>query len=200
MKHTNIKEPYEFLKNHFKAVHAVLGPEFLIEIRAIYRPEDKKQSIFFPFGSISKSLSNVLKLNAEGIDIYFGVNPRPISRKKKAEDIEYLACLWTDIDVGPNRFYKTQEDALGIIRHFRTRPHLVIDSGNGFHCYWYLAKPISLKKEEQRVNVEKILAGLINSMKADPSGSSLERIMRLPGTINHKNGRKCQIMEEYNEK
>lgn len=194
MDKTDQNAAQDFLIRHFQSAQKALEDQFLIEIRTI-KAKVVGNPKFFPFEGIHSSLASVAELNRRGSDIYFGVNPRPLSRRKRENDIGQLICFWADIDVGRGKPHKTRRQALDAISGLPVRPHHVFDSGNGYHCYWYLENPISMG-EADRSRAKQILFGLIRSLDADRSGSSLERVMRLPGTINHKCGRICRPVND----
>ena len=190
MKNLDFEEAKEFLEKHFATINEETER---IEIRLI--KGKFVGSLFFPYQDISFVLPMIDEFVGKRCGIYFGVNPRPTSEKKTEKDIKTSICLFVDIDVGPDKPLKSQEEALSFIRGFQPKPDKIVDSGNGVHCYWYLEKPVPITSDKQRVEIKAILSGLIQRTHADKSGSSLERVMRLPGTINFKNGRRCRVLE-----
>lgn len=184
----------KFLRNHFKYAHEALGSNFYIEFRFI--KEMKVKSIFCKYKEISLVLPKVLVINKNGWQSYFGVNPRPVNKCKKEKDIEYVVCLFVDIDVGERKYYSSKSDALRAIQEFSLNPSCIVSSGNGYHIYWLLNAVVKIKTEEDRLKVKSLLSGLIKTLHADPSGCSLERVLRLPGTLNHKNNKICQVVED----
>jgi hypothetical protein len=75
------------------------------------------------------------------------------------------------------------------------KPTFVVFSGGGLHFYWMLDEPITDLARWTRIQ-----KGLIRKCKAaglaqvDEKIHDAPRIMRLPGTINHKNGKVCAIV------
>lgn len=68
------------------------------------------------------------------------------------------------------------------------RPPLLICSGAGLHAYWRLERELP---PEQIESCNRRLALVVG---ADPACTDRGRIMRLPGTVNHKRGRWCRII------
>lgn len=86
--------------------------------------------------------------------------------------------VWVDLDaVGE------QPQALAELR-----PHLLICSGAGLHAYWRLERELP---PEQIESCNRRLALVVGG---DPACTDRGRIMRLPGTVNHKRGRWCRIV------
>ena len=86
---------------------------------------------------------------------------------------------WIDID---------DPDALAELRAFEHRPHLVVWSGSGgAHAYWRLAEHIAAD------HVEAANRRLCRRLGGDQSSTDRGRLMRLPGTVNHKAGAWCRI-------
>ena len=131
-------------------------------------------------------------------DVYFGVNPvagpaRTNAGKGREADVTRLAALFCDLDVKPGAcpsvdVAKAIVAELGII--VGTRPSAVVYSGGGVHAYWPIldghdtttARAI-LKRWYRLVAAvaEKLGAGVDNVY-------NLDRVLRLPGTFNHKTG------------
>lgn len=67
------------------------------------------------------------------------------------------------------------------------RPHLWVASGGGLHAYWRLDRELPVEE------IESCNRRLAAQVKGDLSCTDRGRIMRLPGTINHKRGKWCRI-------
>lgn len=182
-----------FLRNHFKLAHEALDDKFYIEFRFIN--EGKVESEFCKYNDISNILPKVFAYNERKWHSYFGVNPRPLSKNKLETDITEIICLFADVDVGEKKYFSSKSDALKEIQKFLHEPSCLVDSGNGYHLYWFMSEIVHIKTIEDRLRVKRLLSGLIKSLHADPSGCSLERVLRVPGSINHKNKSTCKIVE-----
>jgi putative DNA primase/helicase len=115
---------------------------------------------------------------------YFGVATRKDRTGGRKENLSSLLCFHADIDYGPERFYKTLEEALAAIEAFPICPSSVVHTGNGFHAYWFLHSP--LPATDNLFQVEAINKGIGQALKGDPVGDA-SRILRVPGTWNVKN-------------
>jgi len=72
------------------------------------------------------------------------------------------------------------------IESFDIKPNIIIDSGNGYHCYWILREPLIDVDEEKKLEFKQILSGLVERLGADKHTVNLDRVLRLPGTYNIK--------------
>lgn len=126
-------------------------------------------------------------------NVYFTVNPvsRDLATKPSRSDILEMSWLHVDVDPRPG---KDLDDERRIIlerlQAFHPRPSCVIDSGGGYQAFWRLAeaRPIggreALYEEAKRYNLqlELVLGG--------DSCHNVDRIMRLPGTVNRPGAKK----------
>lgn len=126
-------------------------------------------------------------------NMYFTVNPvmRPVNIKPKKEDMRGMAALHVDIDPRPGEDMEMERTrALKLLREFKPVPTVIIDSGGGFQGFWLL-------DEEQRTDGNLDRAAELEAynlqievlMQADAC-HNIDRIMRLPGTLNIPNAKK----------
>lgn len=122
-------------------------------------------------------------------DVYFGVLPRS-QRSGRQDDVHAAICLFADIDGGT-------EGVEGAIARLFTAPvplpHVVIRSGSGIHCYWLLDAPEPLPDHTSRERFKRILRCLAKAVggespaaHSDYSACEVARVLRVPGTFNHK--------------
>lgn len=113
-------------------------------------------------------------------NIYFGVAPR---NDPDGRAIRYCLGLWAlfaDFD-----FKDTPEaDVRERLAAFPLPPSATIASGGGLHVYWFLSEPLYLVNATVRAKI--ILLALANMLGADPLSAEPARILRVPGTLNHK--------------
>lgn len=144
-------------------------------------------------------------------NIYFSVNPtlRPIKGHAKASkrDIAGMTTLHVDLDPRPGEdLEKERERALRLIRQFVPAPTIIIDSGGGFQAFWALDKLHETNGSENlATELEAYNQQIAILLQADAC-HNIDRIMRLPGTLNVpdekklKKGRKLALARliEYN--
>lgn len=122
-------------------------------------------------------------------NLYFHVNPlrRAVNAKASKEDVARLAYLHVDIDPRAGENHEAErERALKMLRGFRHPPTAIVDSGGGFQGFWRLTPGPELEiagllpkaQELEAYNIQ-----LETEFGADHC-HNVDRIMRIPGTIN----------------
>ncbi len=66
-------------------------------------------------------------------------------------------------------------------------PSVIIDSGGGYHCYWLLRHTVPID-ETNRDDVQVIQHAWVQMADGDRGAADLRRVLRLPGSYNHKAG------------
>lgn len=141
-------------------------------------------------------LEEFLEEYGEHRNLYFHVNPtlRPMSKKASRDDIKELA--WLHVDVDPRAGEDPDAERARILNLVLNppepvpRPTCVVYSGGGYQAFWRLADPMPINgrveayEEAARFNLALELA-----FGAD-SCHNVDRIMRLPGTVNRPNAKK----------
>jgi len=169
-----------------------------VELRMISKTVVPK---WLPRGEITEADWEEISSCNKTHHIFFGVNPRPLDKGKKQEDIQDLVCLWADMD-GKDFAGGGKEAALKSIGDFPLPPTIVIDSGHGYHCYWVLKEPIPSITKEQRVQFKQTLSGVVKGLGGDRSKLHLDACLRLPGTFNIKDPEppECSVLQLNKEK
>ena len=139
-----------------------------------------------------------------GFDLYFTPNPvrGTLHKKARKNDIVEARHLWVDLD--PRKAEPLETERTAMLALLTTelpdglpRPNRVIDSGRGFWGYWKLDKPAPVDGSENNVNgpltetVERYGRGIEQAFGAHFADGcrNIDRIARLPGTVNTKTGR-----------
>ncbi len=121
-------------------------------------------------------------------NLYFMVNPPKADLSKKAEKSDVAAGEWLYIDVDPRPgedIELERQRALKVVAaKIEQTPNIVIDSGGGFQFFWLLDEHFELSTPEEIAEYESYNRRLIQLTLADKSCFNVDRIMRLPGTIN----------------
>jgi len=110
---------------------------------------------------------------------YVGIATRS-RRSGTKEDCAELWSLYADLD-----FKRTPEpEVLERLARFPIPPRLVVRSGDGLHPYWPLRDPFLLPADQSEA--EAALRRLARHFNGDPAVAETARILRVPGSLNHK--------------
>ena len=122
-------------------------------------------------------------------NLFFGVGLRNGGGTK--EHLTQIPCVWCDID-----YKDTPRESLIVnLKNFPFKPSLFVKSGGGVHIYWLLKEP-SRKEDVQKI--ENINRRIATSLGGDLNSCDAARILRIPGTVNHKYSHKplCEVAEK----
>lgn len=120
--------------------------------------------------SSNLDIENFVEENKDQYNIYFGVCTS-FTDKQDKKSIANAYALWCDIDQ-----VISIEDL-----EFPLPPSIVISSGNGVHCYWILNTP-----SNDFDRVEELNKDLIMLLGGDVGTHERTRLLRVEGTLNHK--------------
>ncbi len=111
-----------------------------------------------------------------------------------------MPAVWVDIDCMGGKHASndlpTQEEARAFLNDMCLPPSAIVHSGGGLHAYWFLDSPIEIIGVESRDSASTLITGfqawvrrhfLEHGWTLD-STADLARVLRLPGTLNHKSG------------
>ncbi|TGE35897.1 DUF927 domain-containing protein [Desulfosporosinus fructosivorans] len=149
-------------------------------------------------------------------DIYFGLGGSMVdisdNKRPLANNVSFIPALWMDIDIlGPAHkqtdLPDTVEEALSILPEF-LQPSITIWSGNGMHMYWLLKEAWLFDTQEENLRASNLMIRLqayIKTLASErgwkfDSTADLSRVLRVPGTLNHKLGQKQSVyITHFNE-
>lgn len=132
------------------------------------------------------------------INIYVGVHPtadiptldrhgNPVESRAARSSIATVSvvnCLFAEYDAKDHNNDKTA--TLAHVETLDPPPSIIIDSGGGYHCYWLLTEPCPLTTDDCREKIRKLQAAWVVLMGGDTQAKDLARVLRVPGTYNHK--------------
>lgn len=112
-------------------------------------------------------------------EVYTDVAPRQGNVGTKA-GVTKLLHIWGDLDV---KGHHTQATRLGQLTALPCHPSILVWSGGGYHPYWSLEEPAEGLHELARA--ERVMARIAEGLDGD-AVHDRSRILRVPGTLNHK--------------
>lgn len=144
-------------------------------------------------------------LGRKGADVYFGLGllarNHGSGHRGKAKHVIAITCLWADIDiagVGHERqdLPPSREAVDEVLRALPLPPTHVVFSGGGYHMYWRLTEAMRCEDDTSRGMAESMLRKWQTLLRIHfaakgwtmDSTYDLARVLRVPGTINHKEG------------
>jgi len=133
--------------------------------------EDALAAEFIPAHDHEAVISAIARRSAS-TDVYIGCAPRT-RRSGTKNDIDLVWVLWAECD---------GEAAARAALAYRPAPPIVVASGSGpnLHTYWPLREPLS-PRDAEVANLR-----LANALGADRVCYDAARILRPPGSWNHK--------------
>jgi hypothetical protein len=158
---------------------------------------DRKQSYWFRPDRLP-----CIPSSWKGTNIYVGVHPcssipkynsygklaPPHKVKSQKPYISAINCLFGEFDAkdeGEGTVQELKRRAYNRIFLVPIAPTLIIDSGRGYHAYWYLADTIHLD-DSNREQMGDLQARWVEFIGSDKASKDLPRVLRPPGTTNQK--------------
>lgn len=161
-----------------------------------------KISQWFPANGIDAAVTAVGL--AAGKDVYVGValvdRDRGPRQRIKADAVSGLVGLWADIDIAHEDAHKgktyppDEAKARAIIDATGCEPTLLVHSGHGLQAWWLFDEPLMFTSADERAAAATLAHrwNLTLKVRAAELGFALDstfdlsRVMRVPGSTNHK--------------
>lgn len=137
-----------------------------------------------------------------GQNLYFGVHPctqiPPESNRGNTDpryirsQLAYIGAingLFSEFDAkdhGNSKHKVLEFIKAGVKSGKFPRPSVIIDSGGGYHCYWLFPEPFLLSTDAKRQRAARLQRAWVQLTGGDQGAQDLARILRLPGSKNHK--------------
>ena len=136
------------------------------------RPAGPMRRRFFPLAALSDAQHTIEHLATRN-DVYVGVAPRDTATRGGRAAISAAEVLWVESD--------DPQTALRLLA-FAHPPSIAVASGSPGHLqlYWRLAAPCGVAA------LESANRRLALALGGDPASTDAARILRPPGTLNHK--------------
>ncbi|HMR31852.1 MAG TPA: DUF5906 domain-containing protein [Geminicoccaceae bacterium] len=186
-------DPYTHTSIAFLRNHAPKGPWFLATF-------DPNHSLLCQVGEY-ETAARFIEARGRTQNVYFllGMPKGSPSKKPGKEDMAGSSWLWVDLD--PRAGEDLEEERQRILKRLTTnlppnipKPTAIIDSGRGFWGLWQLKEHCADNKEVEARN-----RGLGWDFSADAC-HNIDRVARLPGTINRKTGERARLVEFVKER
>ena len=123
-------------------------------------------------------------------DVYAGAATRLGHDGTKA-GVCRVPAVWADLDAKDGHTRQSRLEQLLALPH---HPSILVWTGGGWHAYWLLKTPAEGPEDLDRA--ELLMRRLAAGLGSDPV-HDLSRIMRVPGTFNHKYGEPRPVVLEH---
>lgn len=162
-------DPYAAATLYLQALSEGAPPGALLDIR--YRRADGRFAQAFLDARDPEAPARIVRIGQQ-TDVYVGCAMR-VRRRGTHQDLAPTALLWADCDTQAAR---TALDA------FAPPAGVIVASGSvdHAHAYWLLTRPLDIRE------LEAANRALAAALGADPKCADATRILRPPGTLNHK--------------
>lgn len=110
-------------------------------------------------------------------NLYWSVNPLKAALDKKPTKADVAEMRWVHVDIDD-----AADAVLARLRAFVPAPTLILFSGGGYQAFWRLREPIYANGNI--AELEAANKAVLKALGGDKSAWNLDRIMRLPGTMN----------------
>ena len=130
-----------------------------------------------------------------GAEVYFNINPlsgavgpSPSSfTRGKVSQVAAVNCLYADFDTGKGHDYPDKEAVLNHLDKIGVpRACARVSSGGGYHCYWFFEEPFVIETEQDLKKIDDMQKRWVKLVGGDKAAKDLARVLRVPGTLNHK--------------
>ena len=145
----------------------------------------------------------VVNTNYSSKDVYFGMcpmkTPATFKQRGSVDDVAVVPMLWLDLDIaGPNHksanYPKNLEEALKFLYTSPVVPTFINCSGGGLHAFYQLKNHVSIKDDDNAAVMKELSKNFQQYFKTKGAQSGwkldgtadLSRVLRLPGSWNHK--------------
>jgi hypothetical protein len=159
-------------------------------------------------GTIGQTCNTAAEVSAfitrydERCNLYYSVSEtRRLNKKATKRDVVCTRFLWTEVDpeLEARRAAETDEEfvrritgeiaaekakALSRAKAHQPPPSIIVDSGNGVQLLWRLSGEGYVVKAGEYEPIESRNKVLLEKLGGDKSAFNIDRILRLPGTVN----------------
>jgi len=167
---------------YLAAVPPTLLPGEYLEVRAVHPLAGAKRAYCT---TLPQTAAQALAWSEGGAQTWVAINPRA-GRRSGDQAVPRSQALAGDVDV---KLFAGDVGAMHeAVEAFPLRPSLVVSSGSGLQVYWLLAAPVTLAETGRRMReiAYRLARALCGPERRPDEIGNPERLLRLPGTLNHK--------------
>lgn len=147
----------------------------------------------FFFSDVQDVIDAGLMASNQGKNAYYAMASFKTPGARTQDNVQSLKAFWIDVDCkgkSPTVDYADKPEGIAAIKEFCTKfsfpKPTVVDSGNGWHCYWILDDEITPDVWQPVADKFKSLC-LRSGLRIDPACTAdSARILRIPETNNYR--------------
>lgn len=164
------------------------GCSGIVELRAI----PARAQVFAPIAD-GAALTAFVLAHRETANLYWGVASRRDASSGRAENCDSMGALFADIDFAES----SEDDARSRLAAFALPPSIVIHSGGGLHAYFLMEQPLEVSGHI--ATLKTLLRRVAVAVGGDQVVAEPARVLRIPGTLNHKHSPAVPVTVEVFE-
>lgn len=123
---------------------------------------------------------------SDAADVYFSVHPTDKAKDQHSRTTGDAVCsiahLFAEFDA---KDFNGLDAALAHVNALPIKPSVIVCSGGGYHAYWLFSCPVPLTDANRGI-IQKVQADWVAVVGGDKGAKDLARVLRVPGTLNHK--------------
>lgn len=153
----------------------------------------KQNTAFNRFYDSPEAMADAIQAGFGGVyDLYYVTAGLGAGATASADNAVAKRELYIDIDCGDTKPYKTKEEGALALKNFCKTVGLpqptIVDSGNGLHAHWIFTTAVAVHEWLDVATRLKALCKEKGFKVDDACTADTVRVLRIPGTVNSKNG------------
>lgn len=162
--------------------------------------------------TIARIATNLAKTH----DVFFNVGLQPhrleAHQRGKSATVYAIPGLYIDVDIQSGAHKQanlpsSRDAALALLDTYPLKPSVIVDTGHGIHAYLLFNEPYVIENDDDRKRAESAVRRYQQTVQATAvkrgwlidSTHDLSRMLRLPGTVNHKTTSRLVRIIEHND-
>ncbi len=155
--------------------------------------------------SVAGAVKSAVRMAEKGEDVYIGagLGSKGVGTRQRTTNATVTAIpgVWVDLDYADDVHKKVNLPTLAECESFirelsdtLLEPTITVHSGHGFQLWWICSEPMMLADGDARHRASATVAGWMNLIRQKAAAHGwdvdathdLARVLRIPGTVNHK--------------
>ena len=165
-------------------------------LRFINKSTGQSRSIFYK--TIEEMAESAESYSDKGWDVYYATAGFGAGNNASSDNAVAKRELYLDVDCGPSKPYETKADGAAALKEFCKKVKLprptIVDSGNGLHAHWIFDEAVPVHKWKKVADQLKARCQQEEFHADGACTADIVRVLRVPETINQKNGAEVTLL------